>query len=49
MTVLLEQLEHRLRRTCYVMPCCVILNDHVDACGLRAVGSYFRVKWQGYE
>ena len=34
---------------CYVIPCCVILNEHVDVCGLRAVGSYFRVERQGYE
>ena len=34
---------------CYVMPCCVILNEPVDACSLRAVGSYFRVERQVYE
>ena len=22
---------------CYIIPCCVILNEHVDGCGLRAV------------
>ena len=42
MTVLLEQLEQIT--LCYVMPYCVILNKHADACGLRAVGSYFRVE-----